>query len=1105
MRKILVFIFALIGFNASAQVFLNTSPYIENFNNIGTALPAGFTLHTSATETALGTAQTLNTSPTNNNNTVGRFNNYQSANGTVADDRALGVRQTGSFGDPGAAFVFQLANTNGFTDLALNFKLQSLDPASPRVTTWRVDYGLGDNPTAFSVPMQVTGNLTTGGSTTSNNTITVDFGNALDNQTGKVWIRLVALTRTTGGGSRATTAIDDFSLSFVPSNPNQPSFSSTSSVAFGNQNINTLSTAMPVDLTFSNLTADVDVAATGEYAIAKTANGVYSKSITYNTAELSSSPITVFAQFLPTVSGPANGTVVFSGGGVNGTAVTSLSGNGIDPNKTAFDFETCVANGGTLADGFSHYSVVGAQTWACSSFGHDNTDASGAANAGNALQINGFASSANNQNEDWLISPAFNITAYNYPLLSYWSRSQFNGAALRLKVSTNYSGAGDPHAAGVTWTDLDGKFPGVNTNVWTKSENIDLSAFKSAGAQLYIAFVYTSTTVDGSRWSLDDVELSNSATPPPAQIATMPSSVDFGYQAYSTTSAAKAIQVTFSNLTADATFSTTGDFTVSTTENGVYAQSATLSSPANATVPVYVKFTPSADNNNQKGTLTITSAGAAVQTVTLSGSSISFDHTLEAVNWNVEWFGHASNGPSDNAKQAANVIKVMKAVNADIYALGEVVNTAALADVVAQIGATPDEYGYYVSPYGSYAQNTSDPDYANAQKMAFIYRKSVVDPIEAPSGLMYTADENDPIFNYWASGRFPYQLKANVTLNGVTKQVNFITLHAKAETSNGSYARRKNAAIAFRDYLIANHPTDNYIIFGDYNDDFDRTISTASEAGADYPSSSYKVMLDDAANFTALTLPLSNAGYKSTVSYNDIIDHVIVSNEMNAYYLSGSAAILTSVTSAVSPDNYGNTTSDHYPVLTRFAFDDAMLPIKLESFAAMPKGNRVDLKWTTLSELQNDYFTVEKSVNGTDFTAVKKVKSKGDAKTKQHYAEVDMNPSNGVSYYRLKQTDVNGSYTYSAVVPVSLSLKDNGVKIAPNPVSNTVSLSYPSVSNGLQVTVSSVIGQKILSATGNMQRINSLLNAKLPSMAKGIYLIMLNDEGKVFTVKLLKQ
>jgi hypothetical protein len=93
---------------------------------------------------------------------------------------------------------------------------------------------------------------------------------------------------------------------------------------------------------------------------------------------------------------------------------------------TTYNFNTCSSN---LPDGFTQYSVTGAQVWGCTTFGRSPADSSGS--APNGLQINGFANGINNTNEDWLISPSFNLTATNFPLLSFWSRTAFTGATLK--------------------------------------------------------------------------------------------------------------------------------------------------------------------------------------------------------------------------------------------------------------------------------------------------------------------------------------------------------------------------------------------------------------------------------------------------------------------------------------------------------------------------------------------------------------------------------------------------------------------------------------------------------------------------------------------------
>jgi trimeric autotransporter adhesin len=208
-----------------AQVTLSGTSYNENFDNIGTALPTGWTVRTSATTTALGTVATLATTAAAWNSTGGGFKNYASADGlnaaststdqNASTDRALGVRQTGTTGaglDPGAAFVLQLNNTTGLTGFLMSFKLQSLDITSTRITTWRVDYGIGATPATFTA---VGATSTTGGSAfTATNTLTVDFASALDNISQPVWIRIVTITNSTGSGNRASTGIDDVQLSY---------------------------------------------------------------------------------------------------------------------------------------------------------------------------------------------------------------------------------------------------------------------------------------------------------------------------------------------------------------------------------------------------------------------------------------------------------------------------------------------------------------------------------------------------------------------------------------------------------------------------------------------------------------------------------------------------------------------------------------------------------------------------------------------------------------------------------------------------------------------------------------------------------------------------
>ena len=211
------------GTGGGNGITLTTSPFTIDFNNIGSGLPSGVTVVTGASATSAGTAGSYINAATSSlwNRTASGFKNFASATGLTmgadsatqvnAANRALGVRQTSATGfDPGAAFVLQLANTTGKNNLKMDFQLQSLDTSSAvtRTTTWSVDYAIGDNPASFTT-VAATGTMTTGNKVFSNNAISVTFPAAVNNQSQKVWIRIVTLTATSGSNNRPSTAIDD--------------------------------------------------------------------------------------------------------------------------------------------------------------------------------------------------------------------------------------------------------------------------------------------------------------------------------------------------------------------------------------------------------------------------------------------------------------------------------------------------------------------------------------------------------------------------------------------------------------------------------------------------------------------------------------------------------------------------------------------------------------------------------------------------------------------------------------------------------------------------------------------------------------------------------
>lgn len=95
-------------------------------------------------------------------------------------------------------------------------------------------------------------------------------------------------------------------------------------------------------------------------------------------------------------------------------------------------------------------------------------------------------------------------------------------------------------------------------------------------------------------------------------------------------------------------------------------------------------------------------------------------------------------------------------------------------------------------------------------------------------------------------------------------------------------------------------------------------------------------------------------------------------------------------------------------------------PIELISFSAKSVNNRVDIDWSTATELNNDYFEIERSFDAVNFEVVVKVPGAGNSNNVLNYSIIDNEDLDGDVYYRLKQTDFDGAYTYSSILPVTI-------------------------------------------------------------------------------------
>ena len=181
------------------------------------------------------------------------------------------------------------------------------------------------------------------------------------------------------------------------------------------------------------------------------------------------------------------------------------------------------------------------------------------------------------------------------------------------------------------------------------------------------------------------------------------------------------------------------------------------------------------------------------------------------------------------------------------------------------------------------------------------------------------------------------------------------------------------------------------------------------------------------------------------------------------------------------------------------AIDDCptFLPIELLSFDATLNGNHVDLTWTTATERENDYFTIERSVDGLNWEFVAQQAGAGYSSEILNYADNDYMPLPGVSYYRLKQTDYNGEFTYSDIR--TINRLSNEVVAYPNPSTGNITISGLQQSDKIFITD---LSGKILYE--NSEEKESLMHYDLSSYADGVYFIKVSGTNEEQILKIVK-
>jgi hypothetical protein len=164
------------------------------------------------------------------------------------------------------------------------------------------------------------------------------------------------------------------------------------------------------------------------------------------------------------------------------------------------------------------------------------------------------------------------------------------------------------------------------------------------------------------------------------------------------------------------------------------------------------------------------------------------------------------------------------------------------------------------------------------------------------------------------------------------------------------------------------------------------------------------------------------------------------------------------------------------------------LPIDLISFTASPIDNKhVKINWQTVSEIQNDFFTVEKSKDGINWEIVEILNGAENSSIIRDYSVIDKNPHLGISYYHLKQTDIDGKHEYTQIISVNIVEKHN-IKIFPNPTKNQITI-IGNLTLIPDINIYNSLGQNVTALTEQVGNTGQQLVINLSKLNSGIYYI----------------
>ncbi|MCB2408984.1 T9SS type A sorting domain-containing protein [Hymenobacter lucidus] len=895
-------------------------------------------------------------------------------------------------------------------------------------------------------------------------------------------------------------------------------FADPTARAFGNQVVNTPSASQTTSVSGTSLTGPITVTAPAGYLVS-TNNTTFTSSLSLTPVSGTVSPTTIYIQFLPTAAQTYNGNVTVASPGAT-TINVGVSGTGTLPPPVLS------ATPSTLAD-FGQVTV-GAASTAIRSF----------VVSGSALQgpvtitpptgfrirtgTNSFSTSAITltPTNGTLANTTVDVRFYPTAVQTYASDiivSSTNATNQLVRVT----GEGTPTSGSpVVLAD-----PGsINFGTVTSSGGTSVQRFEVSGTDLTNPIVLTP--------SISNIQIRN------ASAGGTFSSSPLTINPVGGTVVAQVIEVRLVALVAQ------GNFNESIAVTSTGATPTAVSVTATNTSGGISDISVSNPNGNEFTFVTRPTTQSAPQSYLLAGTNLIDPLVVQPIGPNAAYFEVATsaNGPyssqlsfapdgQGNVTQREIFVRFIPGVNA-VTVSANIRNSSAPApdfDVSVTGISEPTirlDRGIGAFPDNIVKGTTSSP--TSVRLDGFLLAGDVT--------VSFPPDANDPTRNPTQIPQFEFSLD-----NGTT----YVKTATITPNADGNFTR--NVLVRYAPTRVGNAAQEllfqNASFFGGspfaLTSGFGRTSGFSIATEPTVQSTASIVRNGSSATITFnLQNPPSGTSYGqnrlviASTTYPQLPTSLFPRDKQNfnpgttvngAYQFGSGTAIEASsntyVVFSAASDNF--TVSNLDPALTYYFFafefnNDGVLnaenyrvpnnepqnplPVELVAFSAKLRDNTVVLNWTTASEINNRGFEVERSADAKNFKTVLYKEGAGSSTIRTSYEAVDTKPLAGISYYRLKQIDTDGTVSYSKAVVVKAKLTD--VSVYPNPTqgSDVVTVALPSGSTeGLLVRITDLTGRQIRET-----RLGSQGELNTQGLEAGTYIIVVGEGDAKVSRKLIK-